>query len=160
MDLVEFLNARLDEDERVATAAHWDGHPDETCWSVYLGDQEWHERRMVVLDHEDNGVALVSDLATDEAGRAFGVAIAASESSDEDAIARHIARFDPQRIAAEVDAKRRILVEHRQDSLPNGIDLNECATCGGVNEAWPCLTLRLLALPYAQHPDYDESWRP
>jgi hypothetical protein len=25
---------------------------------------------------------------------------------------------------------------------------------------WPCLTLRLLALPYADRPGYREEWRP
>ncbi|WP_432752453.1 DUF6221 family protein [Streptomyces sp. JL2001] len=154
MDLVKFLTARLDEDEQTATAAHWGGCPDETSWSVYRGDQEWHERRLIVEDHEDNCVALISDLATDEAGRAFGVAIAASESSDEDAIARHIARFDPRRIAAEVDAKRRILA-HVAAELDDS---------GGDNPWWYAdkMTpiLGLLAMPYADHPDYDEAWRP
>lgn len=57
-------------------------------------------------------------------------------------------RFHDERVLAEVEAKRQI------------IDL--CATetpeTGGLPLA--LRTLRLLAMPYAEHPDYDEAWRP
>ncbi len=33
-----------------------------------------------------------------------------------------------------------------------------CAECDG--ETFPCRTLRLLASAYADHPDYNEAWRP
>lgn len=29
-----------------------------------------------------------------------------------------------------------------------------------ASHEWPCLTVRLLALPYAAHPDYRSEWRP
>lgn len=65
------------------------------------------------------------------------------------------------RIAAECAAKRRIIELHTDDpTLP-------CPTCAdpaGVYEhqpVWqPCPTLRLLALPYSDHRDYLEEWRP
>ena len=47
----------------------------------------------------------------------------------------------------EVEAKRRIYYEARP--LIN-------AAPGGLSDR----VLRLLALPYAGHPDYDEAWRP
>lgn len=58
---------------------------------------------------------------------------------------------------ADIDAKRRIIDLHSGRQLtvePFGWHcLNGCGS-------WPCTTLRLLALPYDDHPDYDESWRP
>jgi hypothetical protein len=52
----------------------------------------------------------------------------------------------PARIHAECEAKRRI------------VGLHPCDNCGAAFD--PCETLRLLALPYADHPDYREEWRP
>jgi hypothetical protein len=31
---------------------------------------------------------------------------------------------------------------------------------GGNHWSYPCDTLKLLALPYADHPDYRDEWRP
>ncbi|OKI16615.1 DUF6221 family protein [Streptomyces sp. CB03911] len=69
------------------------------------------------------------------------------------------------RALAEVDAKRCIIDEHH--------DVNDgsCGTCvtpswgypthGSASPAaWPCTTLRLLALPYAAHPNYRPEWAP
>ncbi len=39
----------------------------------------------------------------------------------------------------------------------------ECSQPDGVADGetwWPCTTLRLLALPYASHPDYRQEWKP
>jgi hypothetical protein len=30
----------------------------------------------------------------------------------------------------------------------------------GCQDDYPCTTLRILALPYAHHPDFDDRWRP
>lgn len=64
--------------------------------------------------------------------------------------ADHIARWDPARVLAECDAKRRIVVRCREmqsASVPMAVHL---AT----------RTLADLALPYANHPSYDPAWRP
>jgi hypothetical protein len=64
---------------------------------------------------------------------------------------------------AEVDAKRRILDLHTP-ARP-GDPSYGCPTCwegaedGGPMD-YPCPTLRLLALPYADRPGYQGSWRP
>lgn len=57
------------------------------------------------------------------------------------------------RAQGECEAKRHILQLHGNDWNPRG----KCATC---DEVGPCDTLRSLAVPYADHPDYDEAWRP
>jgi len=66
------------------------------------------------------------------------------------------------RVLADVEAKRRIVDEHSdQPGWPH-----ECQ--GWVLDGqrrdvgfWEnCPTLRLLALPYASHPDYRQEWKP
>lgn len=66
-------------------------------------------------------------------------------------LAEFIADNDPEFVLADVAAKRRIL------------ELYEAADPGFVGHLLRnCLDvpLRLLALPYAGQPGYDESWRP
>jgi hypothetical protein len=57
----------------------------------------------------------------------------------------------PDRALAELEAKRRIIELHPEM-------LEWCVEC--AHESHPCRTLRALALPFADHPDYDEAWRP
>ena len=65
----------------------------------------------------------------------------------------------PARVLAECKAKRRIVDEHYSSDPHDTGDAahDQCVLCG---EAFPCLTLRLLALPHADHSDYGEAWRP
>lgn len=83
--------------------------------------------------------------------------------------AEHIARHDPARVLAEVDAKRRIIAWHSTPhTLVDGFCVEDtgprthqgeadCACCGYPNG---CLTVRLLVLPYSSHPDYRPEWAP
>lgn len=70
-----------------------------------------------------------------------------------------------ERLLGELDAKLALLDEHPD------VNDGDCGTC--VNGRWgypthggsapqrhPCRTLRLLAVPFSVHPDYDERWRP
>jgi len=74
-----------------------------------------------------------------------GIIIYDESGHDEDQAA-HIARHDPARVLAECEAKRLLLELHG----PHGRD----------TEALPCRELAVLALPYADHPDYQPEWRP
>ncbi|WP_328313059.1 DUF6221 family protein [Streptomyces sp. NBC_00442] len=76
--------------------------------------------------------------------------------------ARHIARHDPARVLAEIEAKRQILrdLEQAEFSLSKaeaGTVPHDLMT-GAVNTLRR--TVRLLAQPYSDHPDYREGWRP
>jgi hypothetical protein len=78
--------------------------------------------------------------------------------------ARHIVRWDPARVLAEVATKRRILAEHAPVPLAPKFhpEVVACARCGTVGEYevdWPCDTVLSLTLPYAGHPDFDPAWR-
>ena len=64
-----------------------------------------------------------------------------------------------------VETKRALLNEHELVPVAFSDELG-CETCvatfswGSEVVSGPCATLRLLALPYADHPDYREEWRP
>lgn len=113
MTLVEFLLARIAEDEAVAVATrgNWNALP----WKA-----------------SDRGIAGPVD-------GPFGHAAVV---------------IDPARVLAECEAKRRIVELH-----PSVIDDGQ-TVCSEEQAEWPCPTLRLLALPYADHPDYRDEWRP
>jgi hypothetical protein len=128
-DLVEFLEARLDDDEATAKAMPFEGE-----WSVRL-EGAWQK-------------VMAGSLPV---------------ASGADVVLPHIARHDPARVLRKVEAKRRIIARHALRHVtgfdPDGMehDSQECTECV---EDWPCPTLRLLALPYADHTDYGEKWKP
>lgn len=61
------------------------------------------------------------------------------------------------RVLFECYAKRRIVHEHGPLNV-HPDDPTFCSAC--EHTRFPCRTLRLLAIPYATHPDYREEWRP
>lgn len=80
---------------------------------------------------------------------------------------------DPARVLAECEAKRRIVercrpfvaVVWRESDrlLASAFDETHMPTLAHSAPIWPNehaeATLRDLALPYSDHPDYDEAWR-
>ncbi|MCX4450676.1 DUF6221 family protein [Streptomyces sp. NBC_01789] len=73
----------------------------------------------------------------------------------------HIMRHDPARVLREVEAKRQLLALH-EPGTQEYVDGDVCMACTlqGDGPYYPCATLRLLTLPYADHPDYRPEWRP
>jgi hypothetical protein len=151
-DLIAFYRARLDEDEQAASAATdgvWAIIGSDRPYPAYPGEQVTKGRGWSITLKEP----AVGDVA--------------SELSREDAA--HITRHDPARVLAEVEAKRRILDEHYvAQGTVGGQALMVCTRCSDYiergeifkAEAAPCKTLKLLALPYADHDDYREEWKP
>ena len=75
-----------------------------------------------------------------------GVRVESATMAEED----HVRRWDPARVLAEIDAKRRILDWVDEVSISRAV-------------TWsfdPSRPLRLLALPYADRDGYQQSWRP
>jgi hypothetical protein len=125
-DLIEFLLARLGEDEEMASSA------------AGLGASRRHWTREYVsciVDTTDGGL------------------IVYGEGTPTSAQADHIALHDPDRALAEIDAKRRIidLIVLNTDGKPLYRD--------SAVELWED-ALKLLALPYTDHPSFREDWRP
>jgi hypothetical protein len=118
-DLIAFLRARLDEDEQAARTAAGN----RAAWAIDVSPSgSWYVSPG--RDSDDIG-----DVQQQEH-------------------AMHIARWDPARVLAEVEARRRMV--------------DELAALDGdpVNGLAITRMMHLLALPYAEHPDYRKEWRP
>ena len=78
--------------------------------------------------------------------------------AENDAYAEHIARHHPARTLAEVAARRQFLDDYEKNAwiLAQGHRTPELEAAQTARES----ILRLLALPYATHPAYQQKWRP
>ena len=133
--LAEFLLARIAEDEEYASAAvQHVGDVRHASWQVSgSGD--------VVHAHRGSPVAIGP----------WGTGVDG---------ARHIARWGPARVLHECEVKRSLITR-----AVNGRRRAEAAKEGSgrrllvVRAATLENTLRFLALPYAEHPEYVDEWR-
>lgn len=64
----------------------------------------------------------------------------------------------------DISIKRRIIDLHRpvrkRSTGSERGTVEDCQMCDHFPAQYPCATLRLLALPYANHHDYQQEWRP
>ena len=129
-ELPDFLLARIAEDEDDARAASRVREARKgDAWEVWRGQ---HGLDSIVRSGQETELAEVVVEA-----------------------ARHVARHDPARVLAECEARRRLVEAHSLSAHPLGFRVN-CATCGAVKRP-ACLTLRILAQPYADHPDHPQA---
>ena len=133
--LVEFLRARLDEDVEVARAAADCHDEDSPTWAVITPG--------FVHNGEDGMWSRLT-------------------SVDRPAVADHMVRFDPARVLAEVDAKRETIRLYEEACA--FIEMmkeqgKEAPAHVGAAEAY-LNVIRDDAAVYADHPDYQEEWRP
>lgn len=70
-----------------------------------------------------------------------------------------ISRWHPARVLAECAAKRRIVEQFQMARFATELDIDEMDDPANTDAEILLTTLVLLALPYADHPDYDETWR-
>lgn len=139
-DLAAFLRARLDEDEQAARAAEG------AEWSV-----ESRRKTREIDASKGPGTARSGVWVVTGEGSSYGIADAADTAH-----AQHIARHDPSRVLAEVDAKRRAIAVHTSweflaRSKPED-PVARITTLATAQILWA------LALPYANHPDYRTEW--
>ncbi|MFJ6615441.1 DUF6221 family protein [Streptomyces sp. NPDC091289] len=126
---MQFLRDRLDEDEQAARAVGYE--------QIETADHLWGTKYLV-LSAELGGLRATTEFDAD--------------------LAEHIARHDPARVLAEVDAKRRMI-----ETFMRRYEAKMASTTSttlGLEWAVRADVLRLLALPYADHPDYRGDWRP
>jgi hypothetical protein len=133
VDIAEFLLARIAEDEAVATAAA----------TGPMTDANW-----TVREEEHEGISVLPPGIQDADG-----------ISD---VTAHMERWNPARVFAECEAKRRIVTAYTSpvqvDLLPPGP--SRAYQDGGTRGRFAGLAeaMTLLALPYADHPDYRPEW--
>ncbi|MFC6017817.1 DUF6221 family protein [Plantactinospora solaniradicis] len=139
-DLIPWICAQLDEDERVALAVR---------------DQRWVYRRSYdnAADQTDH-VLIIGDRAV---GADFG------DDPLRPTEAEHAALHDPARVLAEVAAKRRIIDRHQPIEIIDALYCTHCGVLGGQRARdvnWPCPEILDAAAPYADREGYREEWRP
>lgn len=125
-DILEFLKARIAEDEALARAALEPSHP--------YGDKSLPQIPAENWGREVDGYL----------GGSWG---------------EHAAQWNPLRVLAECEAKHALLIEHfsaRWAMVPHGCRV--CRSYGAIPDAYPCVTVRVLAGVYAGHPDYRAEW--
>jgi hypothetical protein len=154
-DLVQWLRAQLDEDERIARVAatlavptpgamHWrstEGLPD-------AGGGYW----CITTTPPDDTVPVVELVGSGMSGG--GV--------HDEAVARHIARHDPARVLREIDAKRGTIDRYEfacNEAARLDIDEEERESRVRVAAAFESCVL-CLAVVYADRPGYLDAWRP
>lgn len=146
-DLVEFLKARLDEDEQAAQAAT------PSPWRI-----DPRNPNVILEPTPIDSVGMAGErqhnIFTGQVSSRFGQA-----KLD----VAHIVRHDPARVLAEVAAKRRIIealgiaernVAKVRRTAP---DYRSVRVAEAESDAM-LHAVRLLAHPYADHPDYREDW--
>jgi hypothetical protein len=76
-------------------------------------------------------------------------------------VAHGDALMSPARLFYECTAKRMIVAVHSiSPAAPSTDDAaRQRDRCAHDGTLYPCLTLRALALPYADHPDFRVEWR-
>ncbi|MEU9167038.1 DUF6221 family protein [Streptomyces sp. NPDC048420] len=159
-NLVDFLRARLDEDDAFAEMA-----------VATVGGGEWLMRgrsgQEGPVEEKSNGHVVVPDTGVPDRLEAV-----------------HIARHNPARVRREVKAKLAILDMYRPGATdphpglpctnsvhfdPYGDEYDPDVICERHSRAVDerpdgafgnDMVLRLLALPYADHPDYRPEWAP
>ncbi|MFI1161411.1 DUF6221 family protein [Streptomyces sioyaensis] len=145
--LVAFLRARYDEDEeaaRAATPGPWEWTPEQDLWDqngptlIRAGHDGYEDRPLTTVlegwGHDAWGMHVTEENQT------------------------HIARHNPARVLAEVEAKRAIVDRYAEVQEMDREDAEPEFAYGravGLGQA-----VRLLALPYQEHPDYRPEWRP
>jgi hypothetical protein len=139
VDLVGFLRARLDEEERIARAAEqqigggqWKAEPDAAGNLEVVGEPY----------EGSGGIRVVPVILT----------------LDDDETMVFIAEHDPARVLREVEAKRELL-DRYEELVASGKEQGHVLG-GDVGEEYLYCVLPALALSYSGHPDFDESWRP
>jgi hypothetical protein len=142
MMLTEFLLERIDEDCEVA----YGGAP--SPWSEGGSELFIATGQRQVLDKHGHLTALCYY------GGTYG----------------HVLRFDPTRVMAELEAKRQVVNLHpHHPAGPHPFDWSSCqiyfggqcaraGNCMTCRTEGPCPTIRLLATPYAGHPEYLPEW--
>ena len=130
MDLVEFLRARIGDDERIARETIHPGRTGEWEFDEYEedGQRRWH----LLLDRIAPGLYDTSGMGP--------------------STMRHIARHDPARVLRDVEAKRLLLRGHEPE-------IHRCDGGDFAQGHADCRIKTALALAYADHPEFREEWK-
>lgn len=138
MTLVEFVTARLDDDEEIALA---------TISVNIRADMKNDAAQPPRWLPEPGSSAIWDENGTRRVAHTW-----ARESA-------HIVRHDPARVLREVEAKRKLIQAIYTGMADYAANITESKgdDCGALE--YRDELLELLALPYADHPDFRDEWR-
>jgi hypothetical protein len=145
-DIIEFLKARIAEDERAARNAS----PGPWTFSdiASVGGGTIYDPTVAIANVEWDTERVDSRIRRTR------------PDWQADATGDHIARHNPTRVLAECAAKRAIIEQHslevaaQQDTWRSRDDVN----ANKMDAACLLPVLRTLAAVYADHPDYQQEW--
>lgn len=162
--LIDFIEARIAEDEQIARAAYGETEQD---WTIDTDPDlpAKHVQGRPSIKTSGMGWQTTS-----------GDGIWSCDDPEDDcriyrredkADAEHIVHFDPARVLREVAAKRAIIKAHPIDTEYD--HLSACRACQWDVDCdaprndleasdCPCPSLRAVATVYSSHPDYREEW--
>ncbi|MGW8366982.1 DUF6221 family protein [Streptomyces wedmorensis] len=133
-DLIAFLRARLDDDEQTARAAK---------------PGPWHV--------EEDTPSSTRWVANEERTLEVGLGYVGNRTESD---AEHIARHDPTRVLRATEGLRGLLQRYEEpESSPDLPDSINRLTVN-VERQVLAVAFQYLALPYSDHPDYRDEWRP
>lgn len=139
MNITEFLEARIAEDEAAAndaTGARW-----------------------VVLSGVNASMVNIDPTNVRDEKWKYGRFGHIATTSHDAAYAEHISRHAPARVLAECAAKRALSSLHSQASYRGQTVCNDCGDWwDGSPVDYPCATIKIVAAVYAGHPDYQQEW--
>lgn len=146
--IVDFITARLDEDEQAALAAQ--KFTNATPWRFVLDSYGGHHRAGSIEDEP------LPEVAENEIAQGVG----------EVAWGQHITLHDPVRVLQQTTALRRAVEAEIDNRI--GFDGELCAcepdeVRAGECERWTperSELLRALASAWSDHPDYQKEWKP
>lgn len=133
-DLVEYLKERLREEEQIAVAATPGPWEDSSPGSVYV-EQAGVEDAHLIAEFppcEDHEYRPEFD-------------------------AGHVATWDPARVLADIEAKRKILDAYEEAAEFYNAPANRSIPAGEAHGLWTAV--QLLVQPYSSRPDFNEDWR-
>ncbi|QVQ51312.1 hypothetical protein J4H86_21220 [Spiractinospora alimapuensis] len=146
-DIVEFLRARLDDDEQAAHLAAAQARHEQ--WSAYGSAEE--EVWSVGAPHPDHP----------DGSKWYRLGGTLLRQSGHRHLAEHVARHDPERVLREIAAKRQIIdLAAEASGLDMSVDTDRRVGDRDAAEE-PYIgdrILRHLAAGYQDHPDYRQEW--
>lgn len=149
MHIIDFLHARITEDETTAREA-----------STTVNERMLYNENMPAGESWDGDDGMVSGVQ----GQHLWDCEGSSTLCVAPAVSLHMAHNDPARVLAECKAKRAILKLHGNMNAGFSPEIACCESCHdyGRNDAasWPCPTIHHLAAVYNTHPGYIQEWAP
>jgi hypothetical protein len=142
MTIVEFLEARIAEDEALAQAAAESTTPAMDTSREPVGPT-WEDGDGMVLGKLDKDGYPIP-LWDNEGSWTLSM---------DPAVSAHVARHDPARVLAECAAKRAIIKEWEDPASLQDYDREGAFYASAITHVLECL-----AAVYKDHPDYQEEW--